>query len=125
MKNPIPSDKPIFTIGAVAEMIGVSARMLRIYEQRGLIQPYRSIGNRRFYSLNEVHLLQYIQYLVAVKRVNLAGVRSILALLEYFTDAQREKFFQQVDKEIDDLQAEQKKVFASGEDSVSTSFFMR
>ena len=42
-------DKPVMRIGAVAELLGVCVRMVRIYEERGLVQPVRR-NNQRLYS---------------------------------------------------------------------------
>ncbi|MBD3239906.1 MAG: MerR family DNA-binding transcriptional regulator, partial [Chitinivibrionales bacterium] len=48
----IDPSKPYFTIGAVAEILGIKPRMLRVYEERGILTPSRTEGNRRLYSLN-------------------------------------------------------------------------
>ncbi len=46
-------DKPIFPIHVAAQMVAVTTKMLRIYEEEGLITPAREKGRRR-YSQNDV-----------------------------------------------------------------------
>src|SRR5438128_11294073 len=53
-----------------------------MYEDLGLIEPYRTATNRRRYSQRNVRKLQVIQQLTREKGVNLAGVEYILMLLE-------------------------------------------
>ena len=49
-------------IGEVAQASGVTAKMIRHYEEIGLIQKAkRSFSNYRTYSANEVHTLRFIK----------------------------------------------------------------
>lgn len=49
-------------IGQAAEQSGVSAKMIRYYEQIGLISPPgRTDSNYRVYSADEVHVLRFIK----------------------------------------------------------------
>lgn len=49
-------------IGQAAEASGVSAKMIRYYEQIGLIRPpHRTDSNYRVYSADEVHILRFIR----------------------------------------------------------------
>ena len=54
------TDKPVMRIGAVADLLGVSVRMVRIYEQRGLVKPARK-NKQRLYSFNDVRWLGRIR----------------------------------------------------------------
>ena len=56
-------DLPVFTIGRVVEMTGLSARQVRYYEQKGLVRPARSTGRQRLYSRDQVQLLQLVKRL--------------------------------------------------------------
>ena len=53
-----------------------------LYEDVGLVEPFRTNTNRRRYSQRNVRKLQVIQQLTREKGVNLAGVKYILMLLE-------------------------------------------
>ena len=41
----------VFPIGTVMKLTDLTARQIRYYEDQGLIQPERTAGNRRMYSL--------------------------------------------------------------------------
>jgi len=53
---------------------------LRIYEQRGLIEPKRSAKGTRLYSHEDVECLRRIQQMTAELGLNLAGVEKVLEL---------------------------------------------
>ena len=46
----ITADRPIFTLSVAADLLGLHPRTLRIYEEKGLVVPARTHGNRRRYS---------------------------------------------------------------------------
>jgi MerR family transcriptional regulator, heat shock protein HspR len=72
--------RPVFMIGIAAELIGVHPQTLRMYEQKGLLCPRKSIKNTRLYSEEDVELGRYIQKLTQETGTNLAGVKRILDL---------------------------------------------
>jgi MerR family transcriptional regulator, heat shock protein HspR len=72
--------RPVFMIGIAAELIGVHPQTLRMYEQKGLLHPRKSLKNTRLYSQEDVDLGRYIQKLTQEMGMNLAGVKKILDL---------------------------------------------
>ncbi len=72
--------RPLYMIGIASELIGVHPQTLRMYEQKGLLRPRKSIKNTRLYSQEDVELGRYIQRLTQEMGMNLAGVRKILDL---------------------------------------------
>lgn len=70
--------RPVFMIGVAAELIGVHPQTLRMYEQKGLILPRKSIKNTRLYCQEDVELGLRIQELTQEFGMNLAGVRRVL-----------------------------------------------
>jgi MerR family transcriptional regulator, heat shock protein HspR len=72
--------RAVFMIGIAAELIGVHPQTLRMYEQKGLLCPRKSLKNTRLYSQEDVELGRYIQKLTQEMGMNLAGVRKILDL---------------------------------------------
>lgn len=72
--------RPVFMIGIAAELIGVHPQTLRMYEQKGLLRPRKSLKNTRLYSQEDVDLGRHIQKLTQEMGTNLAGVKRILDL---------------------------------------------
>ncbi len=77
----IRKSMPIFPIGPVMELTGLSARQIRYYEEHQLITPARTKGNQRMFSLNDIEKLLEIKELLD-QGVNIAGIKRILALEE-------------------------------------------
>jgi MerR family transcriptional regulator, heat shock protein HspR len=73
-------DKPLYTISVASEILETHPRTLMLYEDVGLVEPFRTTTNRRRYSQRDIRKLQVIQHLTREKGVNLAGVRHILSL---------------------------------------------
>ncbi|MFD6949923.1 hypothetical protein A6A08_08850 [Nocardiopsis sp. TSRI0078] len=74
-------DRALYTISVAADLVGISAQSLRLYEQRGLLRPARTDGGTRLYSDNDIALLRRISDLVD-QGVNLTGVARIIELQE-------------------------------------------
>jgi MerR family transcriptional regulator, heat shock protein HspR len=72
--------RPVFMIGIASELIGVHPQTLRMYEQKGLLRPRKSLKNTRLYSQEDVELGRYIQRLTQEMGMNLAGVKKVLDL---------------------------------------------
>ncbi len=72
--------RPVYMIGVASELIGVHPQTLRMYEQKGLLRPRKSIKNTRLYSQEDVELGRYIQSLTQEMGMNLAGVKKVLDL---------------------------------------------
>ena len=72
--------RPVFMIGIASELIGVHPQTLRMYEQKGLLRPRKSIKNTRLYSQEDVELGRYIQKLTQEMGMNLAGAKKVLDL---------------------------------------------
>ena len=74
-------DKPIYTISVASEILETHPRTLMMYENLGMVKPYRTATNRRRFSQRDIIKLRTIQRLTRSHGVNLAGVRHILQLL--------------------------------------------
>src|ERR671924_1328479 len=83
-------DKPLYTISIASEILQTHPRTLMLYEDVGLIAPFRTSTNRRRYSQRDLRKLQVIQYLTREKGVNLAGVSYILDLFAALAQAEGE-----------------------------------
>jgi MerR family transcriptional regulator, heat shock protein HspR len=72
--------RPVYMISVAAELAGMHPQTLRIYEQRGLIEPNRSPKGTRRYSQADVERLRRIQELTTQLGMNLAGVERVFEL---------------------------------------------
>jgi MerR family transcriptional regulator, heat shock protein HspR len=76
----VSSDRGVFMISVAAELAEMHPQTLRMYEQRGLIEPKRSPKGTRLYSHEDVERLRRIQEMTNELGLNLAGVEHILRL---------------------------------------------
>ncbi len=73
--------RAVYVISVAAELAGMHPQTLRIYERKGLIEPFRTAGGTRRYSLEDIERLRLIQQLTE-QGLNLEGVRQVLELKE-------------------------------------------
>jgi MerR family transcriptional regulator/heat shock protein HspR len=92
--------EPRYVISVAARMIGVHAQTLRYYERMGLIEPSRSQGNIRLYSMRDIERVRRVKSLMNDLGVNLAGVEVILRLAERM--AEMEQRIHQLESEIEE-----------------------
>ncbi|RYM05647.1 MerR family transcriptional regulator [Sporolactobacillus sp. THM7-7] len=78
MEDDVRRTMPLFSMGIVEKLTGLTARQIRYYEENELIHPERTAGNRRVFSFNDVDRLLDIKSLLD-EGVNLAGIRRVLS----------------------------------------------
>ena len=100
----VESGRGVFMISVAAELADMHPQTLRMYEQRGLIQPQRSPKGTRLYSQEDVDRLRRIQEMTTELGLNLAGVERVLALEEELDNAQRR--LAELEAQADDARAE-------------------
>ena len=93
-------NKPLYMISVAAELTGMHPQTLRVYEQKGLVNPGRSRGNTRLYSQADIERLNLISKLTD-EGINLAGVVRILDLRERQLE---------LESQIDELRAQVRKL---------------
>ena len=79
---PLPLDdenRPLFTVGQVAEMLEIQQAFLRRLDEFRVVQPTRSAGNQRRYSRREITIVQYVTNLVD-EGMTLKAIRRVLDL---------------------------------------------
>jgi MerR family transcriptional regulator, heat shock protein HspR len=103
--------RAVFVISVAAELAGMHPQTLRIYERKGLLEPFRTPGGTRRYSQDDIERLQLIQELTS-QGLNLEGVRRVLALqeenrtLKRKLDKLRDKlddFEEEMDRRLEDV----------------------
>ena len=96
-------DKPLYMISVAAELTGMHPQTLRVYEQKGLVNPGRSRGNTRLYSQADIERLNLIGKLTD-EGINLAGVVRILDMRE--RQREREEEIDELRRKVRDLEEE-------------------
>jgi MerR family transcriptional regulator/heat shock protein HspR len=76
----VEHDRGVFMISVAAELAAMHPQTLRMYEQRGLIEPKRSPKGTRLYSQADVERLRRIQEMTTELGMNLAGVERVFEL---------------------------------------------
>lgn len=71
--------RAVFVISVAAELADMHPQTLRIYERKGLIDPYRTPGGTRRYSQEDIERLKLISDLTS-QGLNLEGVKQVLEL---------------------------------------------
>ncbi len=88
-RNDEGRNKPLYMISVAAELTGMHPQTLRVYEQKGLVNPGRSRGNTRLYSQADIDRLNLISKLTD-EGINLAGVVRIIDMRERELELQDE-----------------------------------
>lgn len=70
---------PLFTVGQVADMLGLHQSFLRRLDGLGVVSPARSEGRQRRYSRSEVEAIGQVVDLMG-EGLTLTGVRRVLEL---------------------------------------------
>jgi MerR family transcriptional regulator/heat shock protein HspR len=113
----VSSDRGVFMISVAAELADMHPQTLRMYEQRGLIEPKRSPKGTRLYSHEDVERLRRIQQMTAELGLNLAGVEKVLELEEQLGRTRRrvaalERRRSELEAEIEALEGRREQVKA-------------
>ena len=82
-------DAPFYTIGQVAQILGLPPAALRRLDEQAIVSPSRSEGGQRRYSRHEVERLREVMQLTE-DGVTLPGVREVLALRQRVSDLEDE-----------------------------------
>lgn len=71
------SDIPVYPIGSVEKLTGLTARQVRYYETKELVVPARTEGRQRLYTAAQVETLNTIRKLMA-EGYSLKNIKEIL-----------------------------------------------
>ncbi|MBD8032030.1 MULTISPECIES: MerR family transcriptional regulator [Solibacillus] len=92
MSSEIRRSMPLLSISIVMQLTDLTARQIRYYEEHDLIQPHRTEGNRRMFSLNDVDILLEIKDMLE-QGINMAGIKKVF-------DMKNDPAIQQASKEV-------------------------
>lgn len=67
-------------ISSVAEMLGVTQRTIRIWDEEGIVKPERSPKNRRLYTEQNIEEARAVSFMLNEMGLNINGVKCIFDL---------------------------------------------
>jgi MerR family transcriptional regulator/heat shock protein HspR len=73
--------EPILTIGTIAQKLSISVQLIRVYEQAGLVLPYKTNSGRRMYSIHDMERLHCIRVMITEYGLNLKGIQIIFSFI--------------------------------------------
>src|SRR5882762_10069538 len=76
----------LYVISVAARLVEMHPTTLRKYERVGFLEPSRTPGRTRLYSLDDIRRLRQIKHLVEEREMNLAGVQMALDLTELLSE---------------------------------------
>ena len=79
--NTQKSTKPVYTISTAARLLGISIPTLRMYENEGLIIPFKKISQHRLYSDMDIERIKCLRTAINGGRMGLESIRRMLALI--------------------------------------------
>ncbi|MBW7888977.1 MAG: MerR family transcriptional regulator [Bacteroidetes bacterium] len=74
-------DMPLYSIGTAARILGISVQLIRKYEADGLLLPFKTEGNQRLYSPNDIERIECIRRAINENKISIAGIRRIHAMI--------------------------------------------
>ncbi len=75
------SNEPVYTISTAARKLRISIHTLRMYENEGLILPYKKKSKQRLYSDHDLERIRCIRKSINEDRIGIEGIRRMLALI--------------------------------------------
>lgn len=73
------STRALFTVGVVADLLGIDVQIVRRYDSEGFVTPHRSSGHQRRYSRDDIARLARA-VLLAEQGIPMIGIRRIIEL---------------------------------------------
>ena len=75
------SNKPVYTISTAARLLGISIPTLRMYENEGLIIPFKKSSKDRLYSDMDLERIRCLRRAINGNKVGIESIRRMLALI--------------------------------------------
>ncbi len=94
--NSVESTTPVYTLSITSGLSGIPVHSIRQYIDKGLIIPFKKESSRHLFSQVDILRLKYIHKLLEEDGLNIAGIRTLLALIPCWairqcSDKEREK----------------------------------
>jgi len=79
--NSVASTTPVYTLSVTAYLSGIPVHSIRQYIDKGLMIPFKKESSRNLFSQVDILRLKYIHKLLEQDGLNIAGIRTLLALI--------------------------------------------
>jgi MerR family transcriptional regulator/heat shock protein HspR len=79
--NSLASTAPLYTLSTTSTLTGIPIHSIRQYIDKGLIIPFKKESNRNLFSQVDILRLKYIQKLLNEDGLNIAGIRTLMAMI--------------------------------------------
>jgi MerR family transcriptional regulator/heat shock protein HspR len=94
--NSVESTTPVYTLSITSGLSGIPVHSIRQYIDKGLIIPFKKESSRHLFSQVDILRLKFIHKLLEDDGLNIAGIRTLLALIPCWairqcSDKEREK----------------------------------
>ena len=73
--------KPVYTLSVASSLSGIPEHSIRQYIDKGLIIPFKKETGRNLFSQVDISRLNFIHKLLAEEGLNIAGIKSLLAMI--------------------------------------------
>jgi MerR family transcriptional regulator/heat shock protein HspR len=77
----VASTTPVYTLSTTSSLSGIPVHSIRQYIGKGLIIPFKKVSYRNLFSQVDILRLKYIHKLLNEGGLNIAGIRSLLAVI--------------------------------------------
>jgi MerR family transcriptional regulator/heat shock protein HspR len=81
MVNKPASTEPIYTLAIASKLSGIPLHSIRQYIEKGLVIPFRTIGNRHLFSDVDIKRLKCIKHYLQDEKINVAGIKAMFSLI--------------------------------------------
>ncbi len=83
LKNKVVNrSEPIYPIGVVSRLLGISVFTLRMYEREGLVLTQRGTNQKnRLYSISDIERMECIRDAITNKKYSIQAIKAILSLI--------------------------------------------
>lgn len=75
------SIKPVYTISTAARLLGISIPTLRMYENEGLIIPFKKSSSHRLYSDLDLERIKCLRHAINDGKMGIESIRRMLSLI--------------------------------------------
>lgn len=75
------NNEPVYSISTAAKLLGISVPTLRMYENEGLIIPYKKESKHRLYSKSDLERIECIRGAINHDKISINGIKTIFSLI--------------------------------------------